>query len=102
MKIYLIHNDYENNNDGGYIHEITPCATRNIAEQLIKPMIADELQTQLDNGTIVERNGTIEFDCHDSNCTIIITDTELRLRDFWGFSDEIWIEEAEVITEIKA
>lgn len=99
MKIYLIHNYYENN-DGENSHEITAYSTRKLAERAIKFMISDEVEQQLSNGTIVkQRNGKIKFDCHDSNCDVVITDTKLCLRDGWGFTDEIWIEELDVVTE---
>lgn len=100
MKIYLIHNDYESNDSGENSHEITAYATREFAERAIKFMISDEVEQQLSNGTIVKRrNGKIKFDCHDSNCDVIITDTKLCLRDGWGFADEIWIEELDIVTE---
>lgn len=97
MTIYLIHNDYENNDNGGYIHEIEAYATRELAEKAIKTMIIDEIEQQLSNGTIVKQNDKIEFDSHDSNCDVIITDTKLCLRNGWGFIDEIYIEEKELI-----
>ena len=60
-------------------------------------MIIDEVEQQLSNGTIIKRNGKIKFDCHNSNCDVEITETKLCLRDDWGFIDEIWIEEIELI-----
>lgn len=103
MKIYIIHNDYENSDNGGYIHEITAYSTRELAERAIKTMIIDEVEQQLSNGTIVKtKAGKIKFDCHDSNCDVEITDTKLCLRDCWGFIDEIWIEELDVVTEVPA
>lgn len=97
--VYLIKSEFRR--DGEEEESVLPYATRELAEQAIKGMIDNAVNLHIKNGTLVNRDGNIEFDWMDSNCEVQISPTHLFLDDGWGFHDAIWIEEQELITKVK-
>ena len=97
--VYLVKSEFRR--DGEEEESVLPYATRELAERAIKGMIDSAVNLHIKNGTLVNRDGNIEFDWMDTNCEVQISPTHLFLDDGWGFHDAIWIEEQEIITEVK-
>lgn len=99
MKIYLIRNEFDNGN-GEIENTVTAYAAKQLAEQAIKTMIDDEINMLINDGTLARNDdGTIEFANFVGDSFIEVTDTKLCLRNDWNFTDNIWIEEKELIME---
>lgn len=97
IKIYLIRNEYFNPDENAII-EVKAYATKELALEAIKPMIKDEIEQQIENG-IIERNenGSICFADESVVGDLYVSDCKLSIQDNWGFADDIWIEEVELI-----
>lgn len=98
--VYLIKSE-SSRNDGNDDAGALIYATRELAEQAIEVMIDNTVNLHIKNGTLVNKDGTIEFEWMDSNCEVQISPTELFLDNDCGFHDAIWIEEQELFTEVK-
>ena len=94
MKVYLIINDYRNDEESSL--EITAYATRELAEANIKPMIDDEVSQQVENGVIELVNGNYQAVYNKETSTVEITNAKLYIDNGWGLVDEIFIRELEV------
>ena len=97
MKVYLIINDYRNDEESSL--DITAYATRELAEANIKPMIESEINTQIENGLLERSNNGKVIDFANGNGLLEISDTELYIDDGWGLLDHIYICEKEILGE---
>lgn len=97
MKVYLIINDYRNDEESSL--EITAYATRELAEAKIKTMIDDEIKVQIENGLLETDNDGNVLDFANGNGVLEISDTELYIDDGWGLLDHIYICEKEILGE---
>lgn len=97
MEVYLIINDYRNEEESSL--EITAYATRELAEAKIKPMIKDEIKQQVENGLLETNNDGKVIHFANGNGELEISDTELYIDDGWGLLDHIYICEKEILGE---
>ena len=94
MKVYLIINDYRNEEESSL--DITAYATRELAEANIKPMIESEINTQIENGLLETDNDGNVLGLANGNGLLEISDTGLYIDDGWGLLDHIYISEKEI------
>lgn len=97
-KIYLIRNEFDNGN-GEIENTVKAYATHELAKQEITKIIKKEIEMFVNDGTLERKSdGTIDFADNVDDSFIEVTATKLCLRNDWGFCDEIWIEELDIVT----